>query len=227
MEGVALDPGVFIRSMATRGALGGLALATREVCDLLDAAGYDRVLIETVGVGQSELDVVAAADTVVLVMTPESGDGIQTLKSGLMEVADVFVVNKADRPHADRLAREIDVALALRSGGDRDRAVSEEAAWQPPVLLTRADRGEGTAPLRDAVERHRAWLERSGEGTLRRRKRVAAQTREIVERALLRWSRQSPAVAADLADGAARVADGTVTPYEVAAGILRRLPAAP
>jgi LAO/AO transport system kinase len=220
MEGVALDPGVFIRSMATRGAHGGLALATREVSDLLDAAGYDRIVIETVGVGQSELDVVAAADTVVLVMTPESGDGIQTLKSGLMEVADLFVVNKADRPQADRMAREIEVALGLGAG-------ARVSAWRPPVLLAAADRGDGITPLRDGIERHRVWLEASGEGALRRRKRVTAQTREIVERALLRSVRQSPGLVAELAAAAARVADGEVTPYEVAAGILRRFPPAP
>jgi LAO/AO transport system kinase len=103
MENVALDPGVFIRSMATRGSLGGLAAATREVADVLDAFGFDRLLIETVGVGQSELDVARTADSTILVLVPESGDSIQTLKAGVMEVADIFVVNKADRPGADRL----------------------------------------------------------------------------------------------------------------------------
>ena len=116
MESVALDEGVYIRSMATRGSLGGLATTTREVCDLLDAAGFDRILVETVGVGQSELDVARMADTTVLVLVPESGDGIQTLKSGVMEVADVFVVNKADRPGADKLRQEIEVTLGIRRG---------------------------------------------------------------------------------------------------------------
>ena len=116
MESVALDDGVYIRSMASRGSLGGLATTTREVSDLLDAAGFDRILIETVGVGQSELDVARMADSTVLVLVPESGDGIQTLKSGVMEAADVFAVNKADRPGADKLRREIEISLGIRRG---------------------------------------------------------------------------------------------------------------
>lgn len=116
MEEVALDPGVFIRSMATRGSLGGLATATREACDILDGFGKDIILLETVGVGQSELDVARAADTTLVVLVPESGDSIQTLKAGVMEIADVFAVNKADRPGADRLANDIELMLGLRAG---------------------------------------------------------------------------------------------------------------
>ena len=116
MESVALDPGVYIRSMATRGSLGGLASATREVADVLDAFGIDVILIETVGVGQSELDISRTADTSVVVLVPESGDSIQTLKAGLMEIADVYVVNKADRPGADRLSNELELMLGLRAG---------------------------------------------------------------------------------------------------------------
>ena len=116
MESVALDPGVFIRSMATRGSLGGLAATTREVADVLDAFGLDRVLVETVGVGQTELDIARTADTSVVVLVPESGDSIQTLKAGLMEIADLFVVNKADRPGADRLRNELELMLGLRDG---------------------------------------------------------------------------------------------------------------
>jgi LAO/AO transport system kinase len=116
MEEVALDPGVFIRSMATRGSLGGLAESTGEVADVLDAFGTDRIIIETVGVGQSELDVSRNADSTVVVLVPESGDSIQTLKAGLMEIADTFVVNKADRPGADRLRNELELMLGLRSG---------------------------------------------------------------------------------------------------------------
>jgi LAO/AO transport system kinase len=116
MESVALDDGVYIRSMASRGSLGGLATSTREVSDLLDAAGFDRILIETVGVGQSELDVARMADSTVLVLVPESGDGIQTLKSGVMEAADVFAVNKSDRPGGDKLRREIEITLGIRRG---------------------------------------------------------------------------------------------------------------
>src|SRR6478752_1388173 len=116
MESIALDKDVYIRSMATRGSLGGLATTTREVCDVLDAAGFDRIVVETVGVGQSELDVGRMADTTVLMLVPESGDGIQTLKSGVMEVADIFVVNKADRPGAEKLRQEIEVSLGIRRG---------------------------------------------------------------------------------------------------------------
>src|SRR5437868_376750 len=116
MESVALDPGVFIRSMATRGSLGGLAAATREVADVLDAFGFDRLLIETVGVGQSELDVARTADSTLLVLVPESGDSIQALKAGVMEVADIFVVNKSDRPGADRLRNDVELMLGLRKG---------------------------------------------------------------------------------------------------------------
>src|SRR3954471_17280513 len=116
MEAIALDPGVFIRSMATRGSLGGLAAATRDVTDVLDAFGLDRVIIETVGVGQTELDVSRTADSTMVVLVPESGDSIQTLKAGLMEIADIFVVNKSDRPGADRMRNELELMLGLRSG---------------------------------------------------------------------------------------------------------------
>jgi len=122
MERVALDPGVYIRSMATRGSLGGLAAATRESCDVLDAYGFDRIIIETVGVGQSELDVARTADTSVVVLVPESGDSIQTLKAGVMEIADLFVVNKSDRPGADRLRSDIELMLGMRMG-DATRGV--------------------------------------------------------------------------------------------------------
>ncbi|MEO8089170.1 MAG: methylmalonyl Co-A mutase-associated GTPase MeaB [Gemmatimonadales bacterium] len=123
MESVALDQGVYIRSMATRSSLGGLATTTREVCDLLDAAGFDRILVETVGVGQSELAVAGMADSTVLVLVPESGDGIQTLKSGVMEIADVFVVNKADRVGAEKIRQEIEITLGIR-GGNAFRTMS-------------------------------------------------------------------------------------------------------
>jgi LAO/AO transport system kinase len=116
MESIALDPGVFIRSMATRGSLGGLAAATREVADVVDAFGVERILIETVGVGQTELDIARTADTSLVVLVPESGDSIQTLKAGLMEIADIFVVNKADRPGADRLRNELELMIGLRDG---------------------------------------------------------------------------------------------------------------
>lgn len=151
MESVTLDPGVFIRSMATRGALGGLARGTRAVSDVLDAAGFDIVLVETVGVGQTELDVVSATDTTVLVLVPESGDGIQALKAGLMEVADVFAVNKADRPGAERMVGELRAAIKLM-GGTRDR---QDGAWIPPVVATVATASQGIDELARVIARHR------------------------------------------------------------------------
>jgi LAO/AO transport system kinase len=169
MEGVALDEGVFIRSMATRGALGGLAPATRDVSDVLDAAGFDLVVVETVGVGQTELDVVGATDTTIVVLVPESGDGIQTLKSGLMEIADVFVVNKSDRPGADQLVKEIGTAVDLRSRAD--------GSWEPPVLRTIALSGEGVPALAEAVAGHRAWLEEAGRLAARRSRRSGSAHR--------------------------------------------------
>jgi LAO/AO transport system kinase len=217
MERVTLDPGVFIRSMATRGGLGGLAVTTREVCDVLDAAGFDRIVIETVGVGQSELEVVSAADTVVLVMTPESGDGIQTLKAGLIEVADLFVVNKADRPGAERLLKELEFSLHLgRSGGPA-------AAWSPPVLLTTASAGEGVPELGAAIERHVDWLGSTGQLTIRRGKRRAAQTLEVVERAIRQWGWQTGLAQRTLLERQAELEAGRLTPYDVAGEVRRRL----
>lgn len=139
MESVALDPGVFIRSMATRGSLGGLAAAAGEVVDVLDAFGIDRILLETVGVGQSELDIARTADSTVVVLVPESGDSIQTLKAGLMEIADLYVVNKSDRPGADRLRHEIEVMLGLR-GGNAMRNVPAHHGVDLGRVMTREER---------------------------------------------------------------------------------------
>jgi GTPase len=207
MESVALDDGIFIRSMATRGALGGLAAATRDVCDVLDAFGFDRLLVETVGVGQSELDVAHTADSSVLVIVPESGDSIQTLKAGLMEAADLFVVNKADRPGADRMRHEMKLMLGLRMGqlarnvpahhgvdlahvGRRARAEREASkeesapAWTPPVLATSAERGEGIDELATALDAHFDYLEKSGTLLTRRRGRLRDRVVEGVDREL-------------------------------------------
>src|SRR4029078_81748 len=182
MENVALDSEVFIRSMATRGSLGGLAASTREVSDVLDGFGFDRIIIETVGVGQSELDVARTADTTVVVLVPESGDSIQTLKAGVMEIADIFVINKSDRPGADRLRNDVEVMLGLRKGNSysnmpahhgvdlkrmmnpsraarEDAQANDAATWTPPVLRAVAAKGEGTAEIIDALDRHFAYLE--------------------------------------------------------------------
>lgn len=202
MEAIALDDGVYIRSMATRGSLGGLAAATREVADVLDAFGYDRILIETVGVGQSELDVARTADSTVVVLVPESGDAIQTLKAGVMEIADIFVVNKADRPGADRLRNDVELMLGLRKGVSfgsmpahhgvelksvnpakiaRDAAKAETDEWTPPVLSAIARDGKGIDELADALDRHFAYLERTGRLAERRRERTRERVMELVE----------------------------------------------
>jgi LAO/AO transport system kinase len=249
MESVALDEGVYIRSMATRGSLGGLATTTREVCDLLDAAGFDRILVETVGVGQSELDVARMADSTVLVLVPESGDGIQTLKSGVMEIADVFVVNKADRSGADKLRQEIEITLGIRrgnafrnmpahhgvgSGAARRRGSNEASlpsprpadrptAWEQPVIVTTAVKGEGVEQLVTALDKHHEWLMASGELQQRRRRRLLERTREVVERATRRWLWEETRAEQLINDRLDEVVDGRLSPYELAAEVLEQL----
>ena len=172
MQAHTLDPGVFIRSMATRGSLGGLARATAETQKLLDAAGFDWVLVETVGVGQTELDIVRLADTTVVVLVPESGDGIQTMKAGLLEAADILVVNKADREGAPRLVTELKYMVHLHRGGQQ---ASRDLDWEVPILTTEAVHDADVADLLETIGRHRAALESSG--TLERR-RQARRARE-------------------------------------------------
>jgi LAO/AO transport system kinase len=222
--------------MATRGSLGGLATATREVCDVLDAAGFDRILVETVGVGQSELDVARMTDTTVLVLVPESGDGIQALKSGVMEIADVFVVNKADRPGAPKLQREVELALDLRAGkafrnvpahhgalksmAAAARQEERETGWRPPVLQMVAAKGEGIDDLVAALDSH--WESMSANGTLevRRRARLAERTRAVVDRAVQRWLWSEGPATAVLHDRLDEAATGRTSPYDVAAEVV-------
>ena len=160
MQEHATDREVFIRSMASRGHLGGLASATPQAVRVLDAAGCDPVLVETVGVGQSEVEVAGEADTTVVLLAPGMGDGIQAAKAGILEIGDVFVVNKADRDGADATARELRHMISL--------APSEQGAWRPPVLKIVATQGTGLPELVDAIGSHREWLESSGLGLLRR-----------------------------------------------------------
>jgi LAO/AO transport system kinase len=246
MEAVALDPGVFIRSMATRGSLGGLAGTTREVCDVLDAFGFDRILVETVGVGQSELEIVRAVDSTVVVLVPESGDSIQTLKAGLMEIADVFVINKADRPGADRLRHEMEVMLGLRIGHAfrhvpahpgvahervrnpaklaREAAVghAEGGEWAPPVLAAVAITGEGIPEVAGAVERHFAFLERTGGLRDRRRQRLRERVVDVVARRVEQRLWRDPRTAAWLDAHLPALERGETTPLAVADGLLAR-----
>jgi len=196
MQGLATDPGVFIRSMATRGALGGLARATRDAVDLLDAAGFDWVLVETVGVGQDEVDVVRTVDTVIVVTVPGLGDDIQAIKAGILEVADLFVINKADRDGAERAARDLEMMLAL---------AGEHPEWLPPILRTVASRGEGIAELLAEVLRHREHLEASGALAARRvgqlRLRVETLLKERVLAAARREAGLDEAIEAGFAAG--------------------------
>ena len=171
MMELAGDPGVFIRSMATRGSMGGLAVHTAQVCDVLDAAGFSRILIETVGVGQSELEVAQTADTTAVVLVPESGDGVQAMKAGLMEIADVFVINKADREGADRAGFAVRSALELRA---------HSQGWDIPVQLTVASQDQGVSELVDQFEAHLAFLQRGGLLEQRRRERLDQRIEELV-----------------------------------------------
>lgn len=222
MESVSLDPGVFIRSMATRGAQGGLATTTEEVADVLAAFGFDRILIETVGVGQTELDVAATAETTVLVLVPESGDGIQTLKAGVMEIAELYVINKSDRPGADKLKQELEVMLGIR----RENAFAHVPAhhgpsdWEAPVLQTVASTGAGIPELAAALDRHHEYLAGSGKLVERRRRRLAARTRAVVNRAIRQWVWDETGAEELLARRLDEVAGGDRSPYDVAAEIL-------
>src|SRR5437016_6862096 len=241
MEAASLDPNVFIRSMATRGARGGLATTTEEVTDLLEAFGFDRILLETVGVGQTELDVARTAETTVLVLVPESGDGIQTLKAGVMEIAELYVINKSDRPGADKLKQEVEVMLGIRrgnafahiaphhnpraakrGGGRRGEAAATDS-WEAAVLTTVASNGEGIADLVAALDRHHAYLATSGKLDERRKRRLAARTRAVVNRAIRQWVLDETQAEELLARRLDEVAAGTTSPYEVAAEVLQRV----
>lgn len=239
MERSSLDEGVFIRSMATRGSLGGMATTTGETADVMDAFGFDRILIETVGVGQSELDIATASDSTVVVLVPESGDGIQVMKAGLMEIADIFVVNKADRPGADRIIQELEVALGLRAG-QAFRHVTAKAGhgavgrkggravegtlppYEPPVIPTIAARGEGVAELIAALDKHFALCEANGQLVERRGKRAEIRAREVIDRAVKRWV-WSEAQREEMDAVLKEVAAGGRSPYDAAAVFVARL----
>ncbi len=206
-----LDEGLFIRSMASRGHSGGLARTTIRVVNVLDALGYGVVLVETVGVGQEEVEVVRVADTVCLVTVPGLGDDIQAIKAGVLEIADVLVVNKADRPGADDAAR--DLAQMLTLGKLR-------TAWKPPIVRTTAATGEGVPELVDAIERHAAWSAESGERDRRRRDAARTEVEDLLREALVRKLRDR--LGEDRVDRAVeRVARREADPYAVVDELLK------
>jgi len=220
MQAHTLDPGVFIRSMATRGSLGGLSRATAEVQKLLDAAGFAWILVETVGVGQTELDIVRLADTTVVVLVPESGDGIQTMKAGLLEAADILVVNKADREGAPRLMTELKYMVHLHR---ESQLASRDLDWEVPVLSTEAAHDVGVVELLDTIGRHRAALEASGALERGRRARRARELRGLILAELRQEVDRALADGGALERVLADVEAGRVDPYTAIPMIVERL----
>lgn len=211
MTDIGMDEGVFIRSMATRGNLGGLAKTTSDAADVLDAFGKDVILFETVGVGQSELDVVEAADTTVVVLVPESGDSVQAMKAGLMEIADLFVVNKADREGADNAVREIEAIMELVP--DRDE-------WHVPVLKTIASEGQGIEELRGAIGRHHDYLQSHDRLSELRRLRIRKAVVGIVQEKLQEMVWNDSEIAEVLKKRVDDILAGQGTPHSAAEDIL-------
>jgi LAO/AO transport system kinase len=216
MQDHALDPNVFIRSMATRGHLGGLSWATPQALRVLDAAGCDVVLIETVGVGQSEVEVVALADSTVVLLAPGMGDGIQAAKAGILEVADIFVVNKADRDGADQTVRDLKYMISL---GRRELSGPR---WRPAIVKTVATSGQGISDLIDAIAGHRRWMTEHGELEQRRQHRAEAEIEAIaVEQ--LRTRLGDVRGGSALAGLAKRVAAGELDPFRAADELVRQI----
>lgn len=206
MTDVELDAGVFIRSMASRGSVGGLSKKAGEAADVLDAAGFDVIIIETVGVGQSELDIVRAADTTVVVLVPESGDSIQAMKAGLMEIADFFVINKADRPGAEQAAMSVKMILTFRATNN---------GWTPDVLQSVAQEGKGIEEIAGMIASHRKHLEGNSLLQQKRQQRIIDRVRDIIGERLRSdfWTdEREQAFRSKLAD----VMNHRLTPYDLA-----------
>jgi len=205
------DSGVFIRSMASRGSLGGLSVATHDAANILDAAGFDYVLIETVGVGQSELDVAGTADTVMVVLVPESGDSVQAMKAGLMEIADFFILNKCDRPDSGAACAAIQSMLSLRP--------QSGATWLPEVVRTIASAGEGIELVAEQIRRHRDFLNAKKNLAERREQRLRSHIRGIAEKNICAdlWDSTG---SAQLTASIQQALDGKLSPYELAQSIV-------
>jgi LAO/AO transport system kinase len=215
MQDLAGDPGVFIRSMASRGSLGGLAASTRDVVRALDAAGFDTVVIETVGAGQAEVEIVRAAQSVVVVVVPGMGDDIQAIKAGILEIADIFAVNKADRPGADQTAAELRMLLSL----DEHRS---ERAWRPPIVKTVASSGEGVPVLADALADHARFLRASGQLAARGNRQARSEMLALLNQAMI--ERLQACVPAEAWDRlVADVVERRTDPYSAAAELARRI----
>jgi LAO/AO transport system kinase len=208
MQEHATDPGVYIRSMGSRGHLGGLSWATPQAVRVLDAAGCDVVIVETVGVGQAEVEIASLADSTVVLLAPGMGDGIQAAKAGILEVADVYVVNKADRDGADHTIRDLRSMMSLVEKPSKD-------AWVPPVIKTIASRGEGGDELVEALDQHRAWLAGSGTLDARRQERAASEIEALAVTAL-RAQMGDLRGGNLLSDLATRVVAGDADPYAAA-----------
>jgi LAO/AO transport system kinase len=221
MQDHALDGGVFIRSMATRGHLGGIAGATPQALRVLDAAGCDVILVETVGVGQSEVEVISLADTTLVLLAPGTGDGVQVAKAGILEVADVFVVNKADRDGADQTVRDLEHMISLgrhEQLGRREplgRSGQQGASWCPPIVRTVASMGEGADDVLDAIEQHRSWMASCGELDARRARRAEAEI-EAIALGQLRVRFGAVRCGNALPSLAKRVVAGELDPYRAA-----------
>lgn len=211
MTSLFTDPEVYIRSMATRGSLGGLALRTKEVCDILDAFGKDYIFIETVGVGQMELDIAEAADTTIVVLVPESGDSIQALKAGLMEIGEIYCVNKSDREGADRIVLEIETMLELRPKND---------SWVPPVVKTSGLSGTGIDELYEKICAHRRYLESSDVLKNRRRRAAWVEVERLIEEKLRRRFWQDAGINERLEQLVAEVILRKISPYQAAERLL-------
>jgi len=211
MQDHATDHDVYIRSMASRGHLGGLSWTTPQALRVLDAAGCDVILVETVGVGQSEVEIAGLADTTLVLMAPGMGDGIQAAKAGILEIGDLYVINKADRDGADQVRRELRSMLAL--------AERAEGAWSPPIVKTVASRGEGIDEVAAEIERHHAWLDSSGELEARRTRRARDEIEAIAMTALrARWGDVHGR--SELDELAAAVVAGKTDPYAAADELL-------
>jgi LAO/AO transport system kinase len=216
MQRHSTDPGVFIRSMATRGSLGGLAKATNDAIKVLDASGYDIIFVETVGVGQTEVDIVRTADTVVLVLIPGYGDEVQALKAGLMEIADIFAINKADREGTEMLHLEIQMAVEF----ERDRW--RQLGWEPPIVETTAFTLRGVRPLWEAIERHMGFMRSSGRLNERRRLRAAEEVKAIVADSVV--SRVEERLHSSEAEELiGQVLSGKIDPYSAADIVMERV----